>query len=185
MRPSLRLLRPLRQRALAIVLAAGPATGCTLLIDDALSGKGGSGGSPSGVGGHGGGTASSASGTSAGVGSTSTGATGGTTAGSSTASSSTGSAGGGGSGATGSSSNATSSSTGSGPTCDAGCSLPHATGACSMGACVIVSCAPNYADCDLMPADGCEASLKNDDLHCGSCSNACTAGTTCKGSSCK
>jgi hypothetical protein len=54
-----------------------------------------------------------------------------------------------------------------------------------MGACVVASCDPNYADCNMMPGDGCEVPLKTDDIHCGSCNIACDAGAICKGGKCK
>ncbi len=156
-------LRPFRGRMLAILFVAASVTGCTLLIDEALDGKsGGTGGSPAGTGGHGGSPASSSASTTS---SNVSGAGGATSSTTTTA--------------------ATSSSSGAGSSCDGGCSLPNATAGCSMGACVIVSCAPNYADCDMMPGDGCEAALKSDVAHCGACDIACDAGASCKGGKCK
>ncbi len=52
-------------------------------------------------------------------------------------------------------------------------SLPNATVACNAGACVIVSCAPGFADCDGNTANGCETNLMNSNSNCGSCFVTC------------
>ena len=44
---------------------------------------------------------------------------------------------------------------------------------CDAGTCVISKCASGYADCDGVPSNGCEASLKSDKKNCGVCSNHC------------
>lgn len=62
---------------------------------------------------------------------------------------------------------------------DAGCtpcSLPHATTSCGPnGACSIVSCEPSFVDCNVQPADGCEASIDADPKNCGSCDHDCAS----------
>ncbi len=59
--------------------------------------------------------------------------------------------------------------------CGTPCAPAHATGSCSTGACVIVSCDLGYDDCDGNPANGCEVNLSADVNHCGSCPNKCSA----------
>ena len=105
-----------------------------------------------------------------------------------TTTSSTGAAGGATTSSTGAAGGATTtSSTGGGTACDASadCTAANATSACSTGNCVVVSCTSHYADCDMMPGDGCEADLQTDDANCGSCGHACAAGTSCKEGKCK
>jgi hypothetical protein len=53
--------------------------------------------------------------------------------------------------------------------CPAG---PHATAACTAGACAIV-CDPGYLDCDGNPANGCEIDGTTTPSHCGTCDNNC------------
>lgn len=71
--------------------------------------------------------------------------------------------------------------------CGAACTVcpvpPHARATCAAGACAF-QCAPDYADCNANPADGCEASLKNDPANCGACGTSC-AGQPCQGGVCK
>ena len=52
------------------------------------------------------------------------------------------------------------------------CSAPHATAACTNGACAIVTCASGYANCNGVYADGCEADLSSP-ATCGNCYTAC------------
>jgi hypothetical protein len=52
------------------------------------------------------------------------------------------------------------------------CSTVNATAVCSVGTCLL-TCAPGYANCDVMPSTGCEAELATDPDHCGSCLVAC------------
>lgn len=44
-------------------------------------------------------------------------------------------------------------------------------------------CAPNTADCNGNPADGCETSLSSPQ-HCGGCATACTIAQSCSASHC-
>jgi hypothetical protein len=46
-----------------------------------------------------------------------------------------------------------------GPGSEASCSLPNATATCAGGACAVAACNAGFGDCDLSPADGCEAGL--------------------------
>jgi hypothetical protein len=52
------------------------------------------------------------------------------------------------------------------------CRVPHATGACVSGECLLVECDDRYRDCDRSLSNGCEASL-DDVATCGSCTNSC------------
>ena len=51
--------------------------------------------------------------------------------------------------------------------------LPNAVPGCVSGACGIASCNANFGDCDALPANGCEVSLKADASNCGACSHVC------------
>jgi len=64
--------------------------------------------------------------------------------------------------------------TGCGNTSCGPCLLPHATAQCDSGRCAVGICAAGFADCDLLPDNGCEASLANDVDHCGACGRACS-----------
>ena len=44
---------------------------------------------------------------------------------------------------------------------------------CSTGRCVITQCAPGWADCDGVAANGCERNIATDSLNCGACGNKC------------
>jgi hypothetical protein len=149
---------------LGLFLAVGTVSSCSLLVDAALSDKGTGTGGASGSG-------ASAPGSVASAGSSGTGTSTAASAGSST----------------GSSSEAASSSSGGGVPCPANmmCMLPNAMASCSQGQCIVTSCMAGFADCDMMPADGCEVHLKSDPQHCGSCSNACQPGYMCTGGTCK
>src|SRR5439155_24984815 len=58
--------------------------------------------------------------------------------------------------------------------CNTPCpAIPNATAACSGATCVIQSCDPGFADCDLDPTNGCEVNLQIDVSNCGACANAC------------
>lgn len=47
--------------------------------------------------------------------------------------------------------------------------LRVAQATCSSGGCLITSCDPGYADCDLNPNNGCEVNLTNNATRCGGC----------------
>ncbi|MEZ4250573.1 MAG: hypothetical protein R3B99_20265 [Polyangiales bacterium] len=69
-----------------------------------------------------------------------------------------------------------------GPSAAASCSATRvAEAACSAGACVAVSCADSWFDCDDRFDNGCEAQLGNLD-HCTECGEAC--GWVCEASGC-
>lgn len=77
------------------------------------------------------------------------------------------------------------------PGASASCSVPNATAACTAGNCVVGSCDPGYADCDLLAANGCErdvTTFQTDPLHCGGCNQVCpdppNASPGCFGGSC-
>jgi hypothetical protein len=55
---------------------------------------------------------------------------------------------------------------------------------CSTGRCIITQCAPGWADCDGVPANGCERNIATDSLNCGACGNKCPVGTTCSDGKC-
>lgn len=59
--------------------------------------------------------------------------------------------------------------------CGNTCVVAHGSAACQQRSCVVASCDPGYADCNMNPADGCEASLSSVD-HCGMCGRSCPAG---------
>ncbi|MFO0625452.1 MAG: FG-GAP-like repeat-containing protein [Polyangiales bacterium] len=58
--------------------------------------------------------------------------------------------------------------------CGARCSLPNAVPGCSGGACVVLSCATNWGDCDGNPSNGCETNLLTSPAHCGRCAASCS-----------
>ena len=53
------------------------------------------------------------------------------------------------------------------------CNLPHATGACSNGTCVVATCNTGFHDCNGSALDGCEVNTAIDINNCGSCGNKC------------
>ena len=53
-------------------------------------------------------------------------------------------------------------------------SVNHAMAACTMGKCVVGGCDFGFADCNMNPADGCEAGLL-DVNNCGGCGKVCGA----------
>lgn len=70
--------------------------------------------------------------------------------------------------------------------CDEACPTQNALAACVGGACRL-SCSDGFADCNGMPADGCEVNTTNDPRHCGACGTACSlpnATATCSASQC-
>ena len=63
--------------------------------------------------------------------------------------------------------------------CGKSCAPANASGSCVAGLCQVLSCAPGFADCNKMAADGCEGDLQNDPKHCGDCNFACAQGQLC------
>lgn len=70
--------------------------------------------------------------------------------------------------------------------CGYACALPHATPACTSGLCTVATCDLGFADCDLVPANGCETPL--DTLSdCGGCGVPCSrtnGAASCAGGTC-
>jgi len=62
--------------------------------------------------------------------------------------------------------------------CNNPCDPFQGSGQCVGGVCQLTSCDTFAADCDLDDANGCETSLLNDVLHCGSCTNSCVKTNT-------
>jgi len=66
-------------------------------------------------------------------------------------------------------------------------SPPHGRSECVDGTCR-VECAPDFADCDLDGANGCEVDLNGDPENCGRCSHGCPlvpGGGTCRSGLCE
>ncbi|MFI5298457.1 MAG: hypothetical protein ACHREM_10185, partial [Polyangiales bacterium] len=71
--------------------------------------------------------------------------------------------------------------------CGITCSAANASVSCVGGICQMGACAPGFADCNLLAADGCEVNLKTNGLNCGTCGNICTgnnAAEACVAGSC-
>lgn len=71
--------------------------------------------------------------------------------------------------------------------CGTECAYPNATAACEAGVCKLAACNGSFDDCDGNEANGCEANLATDPLHCNQCNNACNlanANAACVGGSC-
>jgi len=71
--------------------------------------------------------------------------------------------------------------------CGVTCDRDHATPSCSGDVCHIESCDALWGDCNLVDADGCEASLETT-TDCGSCGTACAranATAECPGGTCR
>ena len=67
--------------------------------------------------------------------------------------------------------------------------LPNGQASCVAGKCGLASCIANFANCDNMPANGCEVNTTNDVKNCGSCGRMCAAAANqsvaCVASVCK
>ncbi|PKN21364.1 MAG: hypothetical protein CVU65_17010, partial [Deltaproteobacteria bacterium HGW-Deltaproteobacteria-22] len=57
--------------------------------------------------------------------------------------------------------------------CGAGCAPADAVGLCSAGLCLVDSCVEGMADCDGLPANGCEINLLEAESDCGGCGAVC------------
>jgi len=58
--------------------------------------------------------------------------------------------------------------------CGRRCARPANTRAvCASGTCA-TACEPNFSDCDMDPANGCETNTQFSTLHCGRCGNQCS-----------
>lgn len=71
--------------------------------------------------------------------------------------------------------------------CGRACAFPNGVATCAAGACQLAGCLAGFDDCNLAPADGCEADLATDPTHCGSCQTACgfaNAAALCTDRSC-
>ncbi len=60
--------------------------------------------------------------------------------------------------------------------CGRSCDLPNATATCNGGVCRVATCDAGFEDCDGNPANGCEADVSTNALHCGACGRACVTG---------
>lgn len=67
--------------------------------------------------------------------------------------------------------------------CGRVCSFPNASAVCVNGNCAIGVCAPGFADCNGVLADGCETNLSSNE-NCGACGNVCSPGQVCSNGSC-
>jgi len=71
--------------------------------------------------------------------------------------------------------------------CGRACAFANATPACNPNSatqCAIGSCNAGFADCNGLPADGCEVDTRSDSLNCGVCGGFCRA-TVCRQSACR
>jgi hypothetical protein len=59
------------------------------------------------------------------------------------------------------------------------CVAENSTFTCNQGACSVASCDPPWQDCDESAANGCEADIQTDPMHCGACKQACKQGELC------
>lgn len=63
--------------------------------------------------------------------------------------------------------------------------VQHAARLCLGGTCGRGPCDPGFADCNLLPQDGCEVTLATDAMNCGFCGRDCGAGGSCGGGMCQ
>ena len=62
--------------------------------------------------------------------------------------------------------------------------VPNGAPGCVMGACGVGQCNAGFADCDKMPANGCELAVSGDVNNCGGCGVVCPMGKSCVGGAC-
>jgi hypothetical protein len=68
--------------------------------------------------------------------------------------------------------------------CNTPCMPQNATGACTGGVCGIGMCNSGFADCNMVPSDGCEVNLLTTAASCGMCGQMCGSGQRCSGGTC-
>ena len=66
--------------------------------------------------------------------------------------------------------------------CISSCARDHASTFCGSAGCEIVQCDSGWGDCNRAEDDGCEANIRADLNHCGTCGNACATGSCSRGS---
>jgi hypothetical protein len=65
------------------------------------------------------------------------------------------------------------------------CGLANSTSRCNVdGSCSLLSCNPNFQNCDGMTPNGCEVDLRSNSNNCGACGMACGFAQTCCAGSC-
>jgi Cys-rich repeat protein len=64
------------------------------------------------------------------------------------------------------------------------CNFPNASSRCVNGACVMGPCLAGFADCNMIPKDGCEVDLNGDRKNCTGCGIACPLAQVCAGGMC-
>ncbi len=58
--------------------------------------------------------------------------------------------------------------------CGRGCSFPNGAATCANGTCGLGACAANFANCNMLAADGCEVDTRSNAANCGTCGRACS-----------
>jgi len=59
------------------------------------------------------------------------------------------------------------------------CSAPNTDFSCTAGVCRVLSCVPNFSNCDGNDANGCEADFLSDSRNCAGCGMVCATGRSC------
>ncbi len=71
--------------------------------------------------------------------------------------------------------------------CDVDCTKPNTTASCAGGTCKVEACGTGFADCNLLPGDGCEQDIATSLENCGGCNVPCAlanAAESCAGGKC-
>jgi hypothetical protein len=70
--------------------------------------------------------------------------------------------------------------------CHQQCFIPNGLAGCASGNCTVKSCNAGWANCNGLPADGCEISTQTDANNCGGCGFTCASigKTTCAAGTC-